>query len=84
MQKDFPGGSAVKSPPAAQEPQEMWSREDPLEKSMATLCSILAGKNPWTEETGGLKSIGLQRGGHNGAHKIYAETDKFFLRNWLT
>ena len=33
--------------------------EDPLEKEMATHCSILAWKMPWTEETGGLQSIGL-------------------------
>ena len=84
MYRGFTSG-LVKNLPAAQEIRvQSLGREDPLEKSMATLCSILAGKNPWTEETGGLKSIGLQRGGHNGAHKIYAETDKLFLRNWLT
>ena len=36
-------------------------REDPLEKGMATHPSILAWKIPWTEEPGGLQSIGLQR-----------------------
>ena len=36
-------------------------REDPLEKGMATHPSILAWKSPWTEEPGGLQSIGLQR-----------------------
>ena len=35
--------------------------EDPLEKEMATYSSILALKIPWTEEAGGLQSIGLQR-----------------------
>ena len=30
-----------------------------MEKEMATHSSILAWKNPWTEEPGGLKSIGL-------------------------
>ena len=30
-----------------------------LEKEMATHSSILAWKNPWTEESGGLKSMGL-------------------------
>ena len=35
---------------------------------MATHCSILAWKIPWTEEPGGLQSIGLQRIRHNGAH----------------
>ena len=32
--------------------------EDPLEKEMATHSSILAGKIPWTEESGGLHSMG--------------------------
>ena len=31
--------------------------EDPLEKGMATHCSILAWKIPWTEESGGLQSM---------------------------
>ena len=35
--------------------------EDPLEKEMATHSSILAWKIPWTEEPGGLQSMGLQR-----------------------
>ena len=35
-------------------------REDPLEKEMATHSSTLAWKIPWTEEPGGLQSIGLQ------------------------
>ena len=34
-------------------------REDPLEEEMATLSSILAWINPWTEEPGGLQSMGL-------------------------
>ena len=36
-------------------------QEDPLEKEMATYSSILARKIPWTEEPGGLQSMGLQR-----------------------
>ena len=36
-------------------------REDPLEKEMATHCSILAWRNPWTQEPGGLQFTGLQR-----------------------
>ena len=39
--------------------------EDPLEKEMATHSSILAKKIPWTEEPGGLQSMGLQRVGHD-------------------
>ena len=34
--------------------------EDPLEKEMATHSSTLAWKIPWTEEPGGLQSMGLQ------------------------
>ena len=45
--------------------QETWVRslgqEDPLEKEMATYSSILAWKIPWTEERGGLQSMGLQK-----------------------
>ena len=37
------------------------SREDPLEKEMATHSSILAWRIPWTEEPGGLQSMGLQK-----------------------
>ena len=39
--------------------------EDPLEKWMATYSSILAWKISWTEDPGGLQSMGLQRVGHN-------------------
>ena len=49
--------------------QETWvrslSREDPLEKEMATHSSILAWRIPWTEEPGGLHSTGSQRVGHD-------------------
>ena len=38
---------------------------DPLGKEMATRSSILARKIPWTEEPGGLQSMGSQRIGHN-------------------
>jgi len=44
---------------------ESLGREDPLEKRMATHSSILAWRIPWTEEPGGLHSIGFQRVGHN-------------------
>ena len=37
------------------------AREDPLEEGMAIHSSILALRIPWTEETGGLESIGSQR-----------------------
>ena len=37
-------------------------QEDPVEKDMATHSSILAWEIPWTEEPGGLQSVGLQKG----------------------
>ena len=51
----------VKSLPAMQETW-VWSlgQEAPLEKGMATHSSILAWKIPWTEEPGGLQSMGSQ------------------------
>ena len=52
----------VKSLPAMQETQvPSLGQEDPLEKEMATHASILAWKNPWTEEPGGLQSMGSQK-----------------------
>ena len=54
----FPGGSAVKNPPATQEIRvQSLSWEDPLEKEMATHSSILAWKMPWTEEPDRLQSM---------------------------
>ena len=38
---------------------------DPLEKEMATHSSVLAWRIPWTEEPGGLQSMGSQRVGHD-------------------
>ena len=51
----------VKNPPAM---QETWIRslgwEDPLEKGVATHSSILAGRMQWTEESGGVQTLGMQ------------------------
>ena len=44
-------------------------QEDSLEKEMATHSSILAWEIPWTEEPGGLQTMGLQRVGHDLATK---------------
>ena len=48
-----------------QETQETWVRslgqEDLLEEEMATHCSILSWKIPWTEEPGGLQPMGSQK-----------------------
>ena len=56
----------VKNPSAMQETGvQAMGQEDPLEKGMATHSSILAWKIPWTEEPGGLQSLGVQRVGHS-------------------
>ena len=55
--------------------QETWvwslGLEDPLEESVATHCSILAWVIPWTEEPGGLQSMGLQGEGHDWSDLAY-------------
>ena len=62
----FPGDSDVKNLPTRQETQvRSLGQEDHLEKGMATHSSILAWRIPWTEEPGGLGSMGSQRVGHN-------------------
>ena len=56
----------VKNLPAMQETQvRSLGQEDPLEKGKATHPSILAWRILWTEEPGGLPSVGLQRVGHD-------------------
>ena len=66
----FPGGSVVKRKKkihlSMQETQVgSLSWEDPLEKEMATHSSTLTWKIPWTEEPGGLQSMGSQRVKHD-------------------
>ena len=39
--------------------------EDPPEEAMTTYPGLVAWKIPWTEDAGGLQSMGLQRGGHD-------------------
>ena len=60
----------VETPPAM---KETWVQplgwEDPLEKRKATHPSILAWRIPWTEDPGGLESMGSQRVGHTLANK---------------
>jgi len=60
----------VKNPPAM---QEIWVKplgwEDLLEEGITTHSRILAWRIPWTEEPGGLQSMGLQRVGHDRATK---------------
>ena len=55
---------AAKNLPAVQETQiHSLGQEDPVEE-IATHSSTLAWIIPWTEEPGGLQSMGLQRAGH--------------------
>ena len=56
----------VKNLPPMQETQvQSLGQEDALEEGMATHPSILAWRSPWTEEPGGLQSMGSQRVGHD-------------------
>ena len=61
--------------------QETWVRslgqEDPLEKEMAAHSSILAWKISWTEEPGGLQSVGSQRVGHDWATNTYLLNEEY-------
>ena len=69
MPKCPPDGLMIKNLPTKQETWEMCVRsvgwEDPLEKEMAIHCGILAWEIPWTEEPGGLQSVGSHRVGHS-------------------
>ena len=61
----------VKNLPVTWETQvRSLGREAPLEKGMATHCT-LAWRIPWTEEPGGLQSMGSQRGRHDWATNTY-------------
>ena len=59
----------IKNPPASagdvRDEFYAWVGEDSLEKGMATHSSIHAWRIPWTEEPGGLWSLGFQRVRHN-------------------
>ena len=63
-----PAALMVKNLPAMRETQvRSLGQEDPLKKGMATHSSILAWRIPWTEEPGGLQSMGSWRAGHDWA-----------------
>ena len=59
----------IKTPPAntgdTRDTDSIPGEEDSLEEGMATHPSILAWRIPWTEEPGGLQSMGPQRVGHD-------------------
>ena len=69
----------VKNPPAMQETRVLsLGQEDPLEKGMAIHSSILDWRIPWSEEPGGLQSLGSQRVRHDEV------TNTFTFLNTLT
>ena len=72
--QSFPSDSVVNNLPTMQETQERkvhsLGQEDPLEESMATHSNILAWRSPWTEETGGLQSMGSQRVVNDWSHWV--------------
>ena len=69
LYKGFPGGASGKNTPLnagdTRDRFDLWGGEDPLEEGMATHSRILAWRIPWTEEPGGLQSMGSQRVKHN-------------------
>ena len=74
----------VKNLPAMRETQVLplvW--EDTLEKGMATHSNILAWRTLQTEEPGGIRSMGLQRGGY-GWTSLVAQTIKHMSTMWET
>ena len=63
----FPGGTSAKETSCQHRRHEssIPGSEDPLEKGMAALSTILAWRIPWTEKSGGLQSMGSQRVRHD-------------------
>ena len=73
MLRASPIAQRIRNPPAMQETQEMANltpgSEDPLEKEVATHSIIVAWGISWTEEPGGLQSMGSQRVGRDWVMK---------------
>ena len=67
----FPGDLMVKNPPANAGDTKVWTLgwKNPLEEGMVTGSSILSWRIPWTEESGRLQSMGLQRVRHDWVTK---------------
>ena len=70
----------VKNPPAKQDLVRSLGWDYPLEEEMATHSSILAWRISWTEELGGLQSMGLQRVGHNSATNTFHINCRFRIQ----
>ena len=68
---------------------QVWSldREDPLKKGMATHSSFLSWRSPWTEEPGGLLSLGLQTVGRDWVTDAFRSSYRwifFFSRKYCS
>ena len=78
--RGLPGASLVKNPPAMQEMLEtqVWflDWEESLAEKMATHSSILPWIIPWTEEPGGLQSMGSQKIRHSWAYRKQQHTEE--------
>ena len=73
----------VKNPPTTRETRvQSLGREDFVEQGMATHSSILAWRIPWTEEPGGLQSMGSLRVGHDWASSLSLFTFMHWRRKW--
>ena len=63
---NVPVVQVIKNPPVMQETQvRSLGQEDPPEQEMATHSRVLAWRIPWTEEPGGLQSVGSKRVRHD-------------------
>ena len=69
----------VKNLPAMETPVQLLGQEDPLEEGMASHSSILAWRIPWTEDPGGLQSMGSQRVRHDWWAKHSAEMTTWWI-----
>ena len=79
----------VKNLPATTGDVKMWiqflGREDPLEEGMATHSSVLTWRIQWTEEPGGLQSMGSQRVGHDWSDSMCKHIlGKYMLMNIIS
>ena len=71
----FLSSSVVKNLPARQDTwDQSVDRDDPLEEGMATHSRVLAWRIPWTEEPGGLQSIGSHIVRYNGSNLARTRT----------
>ena len=69
----------VKNSPAMQETQVCsLGQKDPLKEETATHSSILAWRIPWTEESGGLQSMGVTGVGHDLVMQLESHSRDLF------